>query len=258
MTPPSVGRATAPGSMNRLLRLRRRAGLLVGNALLSLGWEVRRLERNPKRSLLGLRSLDIRTIVDVGANTGQFATSFLDVFPRARILSFEPIPAAFRELSALAKREPRLTVYNLAVGDAEGQVQMVEHVDNTVSSSLLKTTATSVEIWPAQARQRTVAVEMTTLDKAIGRALEPEVLVKLDVQGYEDRVIRGGEATFSLAAAAIVEVNLDSLYEGQATFADIVAGLGKAGLQYAGSLDQNVFSDGHVIFFDAVFLRRRK
>ncbi len=159
--------------------------------------------------MLGLRAIDFRTIIDVGANKGQFAKRFLAIFPKAQVLSFEPVPSAFRELSEWTASEPRATVFNLAVGDREGRVQMVEHVENTVSSSLLETTAQSIDIWPAQAKQRTVDVAITTLDKAIGPAPRAEVLVKLDVQGYEDRVIRGARETLRKAAAAIVEVNVD-------------------------------------------------
>jgi FkbM family methyltransferase len=245
--------------MKRLLQLRRRAGLVAGDAIRTLGWEVHRASRNPLHSLLGLRKLDVRTIVDVGANTGQFAKAFLETFPKARVVSFEPIPSAFRELSSWASTEPRATVFNLAVGETLGTVPMIEHTEHSVSSSILPTTEVSVDIWPAQARQRVVDVRMTTLDEATLReACEPEMLIKLDVQGYEDRVIRGGKQAFQRAAAAIVEVNLDSLYEGQARFADIVAELDSVGLEYSGSLDQVLFSDGHVVFFDALFLRRRR
>jgi len=244
---------------NRLLQLRRRVGLLVGNTIRSTGWEVRRLDRNPSQSLLGLRRHDIRTVVDVGANTGQFAREYLALFPRARVMSYEPLASAFEGLSQWAATEPRVTAFNVAVGDAEGKLQMYEHVHQNVSSSLLPVTQTSIDIWPAQAEQRRVDVRVATLDELLrGAPLDREVLVKLDVQGYEDRVIRGAGQTLRQATAAIVEVNLDTLYEGQARFTDIVAGLDAAGLQYAGSLDQVIYSDGHVIAFDALFLARSR
>jgi len=244
---------------NRILQLRRRMGLLVGNAIRSTGWEVRRLERNPSHSLLGLRSRDIRTIIDVGANTGQFARQYLALFPRARVMSYEPLASAFEGLSRWAATEPRVTPFNVAVGDAEGKLQMHEHVHQNVSSSLLPATQTSIDIWPAQAEQRRVEVRVATLDELLrGVPLDRDVLVKLDVQGYEDRVIRGAGETLRQAAAAIIEVNLDTLYEGQAQFKDIVAGLDAAGLQYAGSLEQVIYSDGHVIAFDALFLTRSR
>jgi FkbM family methyltransferase len=243
-------------ALNAILRLRRKAGLVLGNAFYAAGWEVRRRARNPAHSLLGLRRLDIRTIVDVGANTGQFARSYLQFFPRSQILAFEPVPSVYADLSRWAQAEPRVSAFNVALGETEGTHDMYEHTRHSASSSLLPTTDTSIRIWPAQSQQRMVQVRVTTLDGMLrDRALEREVLVKLDVQGYEDRVIRGAQDTFRQAAAAIVEVNLDSLYDGQARFRDIVDGLDVLGLRYAGSLDQVVDSDGHAVYFDALFLR---
>jgi FkbM family methyltransferase len=244
-------------ALNEILRLRRKLGLVVGNAFRAVGWDVRRRSRILEYSLLGLRGLDIRTIVDVGANVGQFARHYMELFPRARVLAFEPLPSAYAHLASWAEGEPRVTPFNVALGDSEGCIDMIEHTMQTVSSSVLQATDVSLNIWPAQARKRTVPVQITTLDHALEDcALDAELFIKLDVQGYEDRVIRGGTAVFRRAAAALVEVNLDPLYAGQASFRHLVDALDDVGLRYAGSLDQVLFADGHVIFFDALFLRK--
>ena len=86
--------------------------------------------------------------------------------------------------------------------------------------------------------------------------MAPQILVKLDVQGFEDRVIAGGETIFKMAAACIVEVCLDDLYEGQANFKQLLEMLDRLGFQYAGNLDKTYGKDGHCIFLDAIFLRR--
>ena len=82
-----------------------------------------------------------------------------------------------------------------------------------------------------------------------------EIVIKMDVQGYEDRVIRGGRETFAKAKAVILEVCLDPLYEHQANFKEIMVLLDDLGFHYAGNLDQNCDKDGHVIFLDAVFVK---
>ncbi len=102
-------------------------------------------------------------------------------------------------------------------------------------------------------------VALSTLDAAIAPSMDEladDLLVKLDVQGYEDRVIAGGESVLRRASACIVEVNLDGLYVGQPTFERIAAQLNALGLQYAGNLDQTYGPDGHVVFLDALFLRQ--
>jgi len=80
------------------------------------------------------------------------------------------------------------------------------------------------------------------------------MLIELDVQGYEDRGIFGGREMFRRARACILELNLDSLYEGQAAFEGIIPLLSHFGHQYAGNLDQVCAEDGHVIYADALFI----
>ena len=79
----------------------------------------------------------------------------------------------------------------------------------------------------------------------------------MDVQGYENRVILGGTKTFDIAKACILEVNIESLYERQATFKDITILLYELGFQYAGNLNQIYADDGHVIYIDAVFVKSK-
>lgn len=56
------------------------------------GLDIRKLSNNPEFNLLGLRNLSIKTIIDVGANEGQFARKILRFFPDADIYCFEPLP----------------------------------------------------------------------------------------------------------------------------------------------------------------------
>jgi len=190
-----------------------------------LGMDVVRLNKSPKYSLLGLKNLRINTIIDVGANKGQFAEMIEKVFPKANIYSFEPIPEAFEKLNKLwSEKNRKIKAFNLALGDSVREIEMFQHIQHTPSSSILKTTEVCEKFYPFTKNQQTIKVKMTTLDKAIENfniPLNPEILIKLDVQGYEDRVIKGGQDTFKMAKACILEVCLDKLYEGQANFKEI-------------------------------------
>ena len=103
-----------------------------------------------------------------------------------------------------------------------------------------------------------VSVTLTTLDRVLSDlsvSLLPDILIKLDVQGFEDRVIRGGQETFRKAKACILEIGVDRLYDKQATFKDLVLLLDGLGYRYVGNLNQVFAADGHVIYVDAVFSR---
>jgi len=223
-----------------------------------MGLDIQKLSKSPRVSLLGQKNLSIRTIIDVGANSGQFAKDILVFFPDSTIYCFEPLPGPFAELEKLAEGDKRITVFNVALGEDVGEVDMLVHVNHSPSSSFLRTTKTNEGLYPFIKEQATVKVHLSTLDKVFGElpgSLATDVLIKLDVQGYEDRVIRGGIETFGKAKICILEVGLDHLYEKQADFGEIVALLYSYGYRYVGNLNQHCADDGHVIFIDAVFLR---
>ena len=69
--------------------------------------------------------------------------------------------------------------------------------------------------FPFTAGHTSTQAEIRALD-AVSDELHvlPEVLVKIDVQGYEDKVIAGGRGLIARAAVVIVEVNLELLFEG--------------------------------------------
>ena len=118
-------------------------------------------------------------------------------------------------------------------------------------------TAEAVALFPFTARSARRRIKVTTLDAWSGRqALDPgRILLKLDVQGAEDRVLRGGARTLAAVDVCIVEVGIAHLYEGQATFVDLVDLLHAAGLGYFGNLEQSHDDRGAPIFVDCVFVR---
>ena len=225
-----------------------------------VGYNIVRTPKNPTFSLLGIRGLPIRTILDVGSNKGQFARHISSLFPEAQIYCFEPLPGPYKELKKWAEkqRSQKIKTFNIALGDREGTSEILTHIQHTPSSSFLRTTSVCENLYSFTKEKLTTPVNLTTLDKwtkNLPRPLLPEILIKLDVQGYEERIIRGGQKTFIDAKACILEVCLDHLYEDQSTFKDISLLLYDLGYHYAGNLDQSYADNGHVIFIDAIFVR---
>jgi hypothetical protein len=145
----------------------------------------------------------------------------------------------------------------LALGDQEGEAEMHLHEQHTPSSSLLAATDTCHQLYPQTEAERMIRIRASTLDGALEDALDRmpgEVLLKLDVQGFEDRVLRGGRRVLSQCRAVLLEVCLDSLYEGQADFNGLAQLLHEAGFCYVGNLNQTYGEDGRVVYLDAVFM----
>jgi len=224
-----------------------------------IGLDIVRVSKSPKNALVGLCRLPIRSVIDVGASRGQFARRISKLFPDAHIFCFEPLPDPFKELGKWAESQNRrVKIFNVALGDREGSVEMFSHLEHSPSSSLLRTTEICERLYPFTRKQTSIMVKLTTLDMVIANLSEPlvpDVLIKLDVQGYEDHVIRGGAETFRQARACILEVCLDRLYENQANFKDILFLLYDLGFHYAGNLEQVYGDNGHVIYIDAAFTK---
>ncbi|MBN2117227.1 MAG: FkbM family methyltransferase [Anaerolineales bacterium] len=231
---------------------------LTRSSLNSIGFDLIRTSKLAEFNLCGLRKIPIKTIIDIGANTGQFARSMRARFPEANFLCFEPLPEPYTMLQNWVNKTPdRVQSFNVAIGNQDGETQMFFHRDFSPSSSLLANTAIGEKIFPVTKNQERVTIKLSTLDHALQNIkLEDKILIKLDVQGYEDRVLEGGEVTFGKAAACILEISLDDLYVGQADFRGLYNRLDQMNYRYAGNLSQVYAEDGHVIYLDSVFVRR--
>lgn len=221
------------------------------------GLVIAREKNVPALTLLGLRNTPVRTIIDIGANRGQFARRISNIFPDAKIYCFEPLPGPFVELQSWAEAQGgRVVAMNTALGAQSGEITMRLHNDHSPSSSILRTTEITNELYPQTLKQSEILVQLKTLDESLNiEDAEDDVLIKMDVQGYEDRIIAGGRRTFSQAHACITEVSLDRLYKGQASFGGLLAEFRNLGYHYAGNIEQVYGSDGHCIYLDALFVR---
>jgi FkbM family methyltransferase len=233
---------------------------LVKAGLRLIGLDLLRARNSPRLTLLGLKQMPIRSIIDVGANTGQFARDMRHFFPKATIYCFEPLTDPFRKLAKWsATQGGYVRAFNLALGESSGEIPMFWHIDHTPSSSLLASTDLNATYYPCTRAQRSCSVRIARLDDVMAEAKHPlaqDMLLKLDVQGYEDRVLRGATETLRSASAVVLEVCLDPLYKDQSDFLRLASFLADSGFEYAGNLSQSYGSDGHVIWLDALFRKR--
>lgn len=198
----------------------------------------------------------IRTVFDVGANTGQFARAIHEVLPEAYIYSFEPLSDCFVELQRVMGRAKTFRAFNTALAESDGNAEFYRSAWSP-SSSLLRMQELHKQNFPFTAAESRETVRVRRLDDCAEELmLEKEILVKLDVQGAEDKVIEGGKSLLQRAKVLIVETSIDSLYEGQPLFADIFKSLEGLGFRYKGALTQ-AFSPltGNVLYADSIFIR---
>jgi FkbM family methyltransferase len=204
-----------------------------------------------------LTSLEINTVIDVGAHRGEFALMIKKLLPGAAVISFEPQKEEFQALQKQLSGIPGCRTFNYALGDQNGAVGM-HRSEYSPSSSLLPMAELHKQAFPYTARQTTETVEIRRLDDLAAEfTLIPEILLKIDVQGFEDRVIMGASSIVSRAKALIVEVSFRELYQGQPLFDDIYEQIKARGFAYSGNLYQLLNpSNGEALQADALFIRR--
>lgn len=176
-----------------------------------------------------LCTLDVDGIIDVGANRGQFTLACRLALPGVPVVAFEPIPreaATFRKVHG-ARRE--VTLIESAIGEAAGTATL--HLSRSAdSSSLLPIGKKQNELFAHTEEVGTITVPVQRLDDLTDRwAGRTRQLLKLDVQGFELNVLRGGVETLKFCAYVYAECSHVSLYDGQALFPEVEAFLREHG-----------------------------
>jgi FkbM family methyltransferase len=209
----------------------------IKDALRSLaeaaGFEVRKTSvyTSPKlRHHLLFTQLQIDLVVDVGANTGQFAHQCRAGGYNGEIISFEPSAAAHASLLQSAKADPLWNVADrMALGAADGEIE-INIAANSYSSSILPMLDSHLSAAPASRYLHKEKVPIRRLDEVLVPA-NRNIFLKLDVQGYESQVLAGATQLLAHTLAVQLEMSLLPLYEGEVLMPGICATMTGSGFE---------------------------
>ena len=203
-----------------------------------------------------LRQSDIRTVIDVGAHSGQFASSLRQFLPAAQIYAFEPIIECHDKLTRRFSDDPFFKAFRVALGASDGNVPFYASSFPKASSPLVMS-ALHKRAFPWSADTFESIVPLRRLDGYRARLrLTPNVLLKIDVQGYEYEVLLGATGILEEISYVLVELSFSELYEGQSDFHNVYRFLADRGFAYAGSWDQLTSPLDHAILqADSLFVR---
>src|SRR5258708_32934913 len=115
---------------------------LIRKTVRNMGWELTRFRpetSNWARLVRMLSTHGVNTVLDIGANTGQYAKNLRDAGFEGKIVSFEPLLEAHSQLCRAARNDPLWTIAErMAIGDRDGYGEIdVGH--SSVFSSFLPT-----------------------------------------------------------------------------------------------------------------------
>jgi len=152
----------------------------------------------------------ITTVIDVGANEGQFAHDLRRIGFKGKIISFEPGKAAFTILEANASGDPQWTCYQYALGQQEGVMKFYIPTDTKLSSLL-----PSDQVGEGGTTEE---VQVKRLDEVIKTAavtgVKERYFLKLDTQGFDLEVFKGSTALLDEVEGLLSELSVLPLYQG--------------------------------------------
>ncbi len=200
--------------------------------------------------------LHLTSIVDVGANRGQFTLLMAGLYPGARILAFEPLIGPFRKLLDVTANLPKVRAFNAAIGPDRTTLPMnVSKRDD--SSSLLPISAMQEKIFPNTGHARIDHVRVAPLSDFLHDIeLERPSLLKIDVQGFELEVLKGSTDCLDLFDCIYVEASFVQLYNGQPFASDIIDFLHQRDFRLRGIYNLSQMPDGRAVQADFLFDRR--
>lgn len=203
-----------------------------------------------------LREFNFRTVVDVGANRGQFTLFALHAFPAARLISFEPLAAPAARFRRLFADEGRVTLHHVALAPESGQTLM--HVSgHDDSSSLLPISATQERLFRGTGEVGTEEVRTGPLHEFLaGDAIIEPALLKLDVQGYELEALRACGELLNSFTYVCAESSYVELYQGQVLAVELIGWLQDRGFDMVRRYNDATDENGQTIQVDMLFRRR--
>jgi len=202
-----------------------------------------------------IRALPLKTLVDVGANIGQFSLLVRYEHPQASIVAFEPLATPTATYRKLFADDEKTTLHQTALGTERKHLNM--HVSNRLDSSSL------LEISPLQTTQFPGTEEVGREDVAVApmtdfikqENLIGPALLKIDVQGFELEVLKSAGDLLSSFQWIYVEASFKPLYEGQALVHEILRYLQDQKFILKGFFNPSYDSKGLSVQADFLFIK---
>ncbi|NEP09408.1 MAG: FkbM family methyltransferase [Symploca sp. SIO2C1] len=168
--------------------------------------------------LLTFHEIDL--VLDVGANTGQFAANLFKIGYQGKVVSFEPLSSAYNQLLENSQANPNWRVAErCAIGDRNEEIE-IHIAKNSQSSSILPMLQAHLDAAPNSVYIGSETVKMFKFSEIasdyVNQAQAP--LLKIDTQGYEYQVLQGAQEIIDRIKGIHLELSLIPLYEGEIVF----------------------------------------
>lgn len=154
------------------------------------------------------------TLIDVGANVGDFAAGFLSVFPDSRVWCMEPVGQTCHALRARFAGNPDVQVVQRGASDQRTSAEIILAADHRFNT-LVPYSSAGLTGRDFKAVDKE-AVQLDRID-ALSIGSDPgQLVLKIDVQGHEEQALHGACGLLNRVDLILVETSFANQYAEQA------------------------------------------
>lgn len=197
-------------------------------------------------------------VFDIGANVGQFSSELRKSGYRGRIVSIEPLEEEWSLCKSASSRDEFWTLHDrCALGASFGEVE-INKSENSISSSILDMKEKHLMAAPKSKFTGKAQTKLVTLDSIFDQyvKIDDVVAIKIDVQGYEEEVLKGAAMALGRTKLIQIELSLVELYDGAPDYKQMIDKLSGFGFELwqivPGFWDGRT---GQLLQFDGFFVR---
>lgn len=202
-------------------------------------------------------AIEVKTILDIGANEGTWTLLAKAIFPNAQVLAFEPLAIHMEALHQNVAHLKDVRIFQLATGNFNGPSTIYISSFSDASSMLNATPALREEFKISEIGQ--TQIDVVRLDDFFTANAIPEAvdLMKLDIQGYELEALKGAPSLLRATRYLIMEVSFIEYYHKQPLFEEVVAFMNDHGFKLS-AFGQNLQRGKKLTQLDALFENTRQ
>lgn len=200
----------------------------LNRILRKIGFELERYGTNTSQHKLQqqlILSNHVDLLIDIGANSGQFGEKMRDIGYTGKMISFEPMSKAYAQLKAKADNDKNWDAHNCALGDEEKESE-INISENSYSSSLFnikKELTDSVPATKVIAKETIKIKRLTDIVSLKELSKYKNIMLKIDVQGYEFFVLKGCAPILPHVKLIQTEMAFSVLYENGKLYDEMIA-----------------------------------
>ena len=244
---------------------------IINKILSNFGFSINRLKKKNNLNfddIYQMKLTETPIIFDVGANKGQTIERFLKIFPNCTIHAFEPIKEEYLGIKEKFANNKNIHINNLALGEKEEDRILNVMIRSGTSSfydlnentEWLKVRSKQYQTNTKDFKKNTENVKVISLDSYCeDKNIEFIDLLKIDVQGHEEKVLEGSKIMFAKNCINAVETEImfDDVYKKHLSFSDIEKHL-LPNFRFSGikTYNNNLF-EGINFFAEILYLNKR-